>query len=116
MEYKLRELELDDHSKILLIDLPEPYTNYCSLLEDDVRAYDNWLTQELENVMNGKSLEEEITGNSGTLIIKPDICTFHAIFDEDNSKGCVIETNDLYEIVMIWRKSLQLYIEGKLVL
>lgn len=116
MEYKLRELELKDHSKILLIDLPEPYKNFSSLLEDDVRSYDNWLIQQIEDVISGKSPEEEIAGNSGTLVIKPNICIFYAVFDEDDSQGCIMKTMDLYEIVKIWKKSLQLYKDGQLVL
>ncbi|WP_143318550.1 hypothetical protein [Clostridium sp. HBUAS56017] len=111
--YKLRELELVDGQKELLIEFEDKSKEIIStFLESDVQAFQDYVIEGLDNVLSGKSEYEELNGNvCGVEIHKDKTQIYDNLAEDGMGNWCEIETTELRELVDIWCNELKKFKE-----
>ena len=108
-KYKLRELELVDGQKELLIEFEDKSQEIIStFLESDFQTFPDYVYEGWEKVLNGESEYEELNGNvCGVEIHKDKTQIYDNLADDGMGSWCEIETKELRELVEIWSDELK---------
>lgn len=107
MDYSFKNVKLENGQTILKPILPAVYEDYAVMLYIDVRCYADLYISAIEAVLSGNIDENQISGNTGCLIVRREMSSFTSYYDEE-AEECVISTEDLYKIIIDWKNALLL--------
>ena len=112
-KYQFRILELGDGQKELLIEFEDKVKEILSsFLESDVSAFENYVCEVIDKVLNDESEYEELNGNVCGVEIHKDMTQIYDNLAEDGmGNWCEVDTKDLRELVDIWCKEVKKFKE-----
>ena len=111
MKYEIREYKLKNGMQGLsIIFEEEKYQLLSMFLGSDVKQFAEWIKQEFDKVISGRSEYEKISGNVCSIEITPDMTRIYDDLAENPMEDfCEINTVELRELIEKWCSAVSEY-------
>lgn len=103
---EFRVIQLKNRQKQLTIVFhDEKYALLDTFFFVEVGSFEDWIVQNIKDVLEGRADRREIAGNVCELVIEKELSTvYDTLAPDGKGRGCSIETNDLLSLIGEWHE------------
>ena len=98
MNYAIRLID----NKTMVFDFQPKNVVLTLFLEGDFTAFQNDFLRLINDVLDGKSLVEEMTGNATHVIFNRDMTSIEDLYLDDEPANCIVPTIELRSLMEEW--------------
>lgn len=101
---EFKTIELNNGQKQLTIVFhDERYTILSAFFFDEVGSFEDWIVQNIKDVLDAKADHREIAGNVFKLVIDKELSTvYDTLADDEKGDWCTVETSELLSLIGEW--------------
>jgi hypothetical protein len=108
LNYKVREIFYQGKKDDIVFDFEKKYELLTTFLSADVKPFSIYIIKALDNLLDGKSEYEEISGNvCGVKMHKEKTQIYDNLSEDGMGNWCEVDTKDLRELIEIWSNKLK---------
>lgn len=100
MNYTIRQID----EKTIIFDFQPKNVVLSLFLEGDFTTFQDKFLQQIDNVLYGKTSEEEICGNATNVIFKKEETEIEDLYLEGEPTTCTVNTRELRSLMDEWLK------------
>ena len=103
---EFKTIELANGQKKLTIDFhDEKYALLSSFFFDEVGSFEDWIAQNIRDVLDGKADRREIAGNVFKLTIEKELTTvYDTLAPDEEDCECSVHTCELLSLIGEWHE------------